>query len=284
MTPPTKSRLLRSLTLIAVAVMALLGGVDRLERTILPEPLSAASQRVLEANLVQAASLFAVARIVDGAISVAQTAEISVGIGIQPGQILDPVNDLVERFSSAMLGASIMLGGAVLLIRTGDLLGLPVLLPLGLLVIVASLWLPGGLSILTRRLGGFILFAALVLKIVVPLMVLGAASLAAVLLDPTITEAKQRLDALSLLGSSMNLMGGGGGTGFFDRLPAMSDITGTVMRFMSSLGDLSDILIDLCTAYIAKILLLPLLLFWLLGRMAEMLASSLAAPPLVTNS
>ncbi|MBX2886243.1 MAG: hypothetical protein KTR32_40180 [Granulosicoccus sp.] len=58
---------------------------------------------------------FALARALNGVISVAQGTEIAVqpaGIGVNftPGQILDPVNDLIERFSWIMLLASSSLG------------------------------------------------------------------------------------------------------------------------------------------------------------------------------
>ena len=58
---------------------------------------------------------FALARTINGVISVVQGTEIAlqpagVGVTLTPGEILDPVNDLVERFSWVMMGATISLG------------------------------------------------------------------------------------------------------------------------------------------------------------------------------
>ncbi len=58
---------------------------------------------------------FALARSLNGVISVVQGTELAlqpagVGVTLTPGQILDPVNDLVERFSWIMLGATLSLG------------------------------------------------------------------------------------------------------------------------------------------------------------------------------
>ena len=58
---------------------------------------------------------FALARTLNGVISAVQGTEIAlqpagVGMTLTPGEILDPVNDLVERFSWIMLGATISLG------------------------------------------------------------------------------------------------------------------------------------------------------------------------------
>ena len=58
---------------------------------------------------------FALARTLNGVISAVQGTEVAlqpagVGVTLTPGEILDPVNDLVERFSWIMLGATISLG------------------------------------------------------------------------------------------------------------------------------------------------------------------------------
>ncbi len=58
---------------------------------------------------------FALARTINGIISVVQGTEIAlqpagVGVTLTPGEILDPVNDLIERFSWIMMGATVSLG------------------------------------------------------------------------------------------------------------------------------------------------------------------------------
>ena len=58
---------------------------------------------------------FALARTINGVISVVQGTEVAlqpagVGVTLTPGEILDPVNDLVERFSWIMMGGTISLG------------------------------------------------------------------------------------------------------------------------------------------------------------------------------
>lgn len=68
------------------------------------------------ASLFQRALVtFALARTLNGVISVVQGTELAlqpagVGVTLTPGEILDPVNDLVERFSWIMLGATVSLG------------------------------------------------------------------------------------------------------------------------------------------------------------------------------
>jgi hypothetical protein len=89
--------------MIAAVVVAHLQLIDNLSRAYTTDTL----QRALVT--------FGIARGLNGVISVAQGTEIAIepaGIGLNfaPGQILDPVNDLVERFSAVMLAASTSLG------------------------------------------------------------------------------------------------------------------------------------------------------------------------------
>ena len=88
-------------------------------------PLDAPATRQVDAGLKRALVSFATARALNAVISVAQGTEISVqpvGVGatFAPGQLLDPVNDLVERFSDLMLGASVLFGVQKLLIGIGS--------------------------------------------------------------------------------------------------------------------------------------------------------------------
>jgi hypothetical protein len=68
---------------------------------------------------------FAAARTLNALISVAQGTEISaqplgVGVTLTPGQALDPLNDVVEQFSTLMLAASVAFGVQKILISIGS--------------------------------------------------------------------------------------------------------------------------------------------------------------------
>jgi hypothetical protein len=96
-------RLLISALFIVAAALAYTGALDSKGEKYADE----AFQRSLIA--------FGVARALNGVISVAQGTEIAVqpagiGVSLAPGQILQPVNDLVERFSWVMLASSASLG------------------------------------------------------------------------------------------------------------------------------------------------------------------------------
>jgi len=92
-----------SLVSITLTALAWLGPLDRIA--------GARTQDAFERALVT----FAVARTLNGVISVAQGTEIAVepggvGVVLSAGQILDPLNDLVEDFSQLALLATASLG------------------------------------------------------------------------------------------------------------------------------------------------------------------------------
>ena len=82
---------------------------------------------------------FALARTLNGVISAVQGTELAlqpagVGVTLTPGQALDPINDMIERFSWIMLGASLSLGVQQVLLDVGQWWGVRLLLgALGLL-------------------------------------------------------------------------------------------------------------------------------------------------------
>ncbi len=78
---------------------------------------------------------FALARTLNGVISAVQGTELAlqpagVGVTLTPGEVLDPVNDLVERFSWIMLGATLSLGVQQVMLDVGQWWGMRLLVAL----------------------------------------------------------------------------------------------------------------------------------------------------------
>jgi len=96
------------------------------------------------ADLFQRAFItFALARTLNGLISAVQGTELAlqpagVGVTLTPGEVLDPVNDLIERFSWIMLAATISLGIQQVLLDVGQWWGVRVLVAL---LALGWLWL-----------------------------------------------------------------------------------------------------------------------------------------------
>lgn len=93
------------------------------------------AEREYETLFQRALITFALARTLNGAISAVQGTELAlqpagVGVTLTPGEVLDPVNDLVERFSWIMLAATISLGVQQVLLDVGQWWGVRVLVAL----------------------------------------------------------------------------------------------------------------------------------------------------------
>jgi hypothetical protein len=83
--------------------------------------LDSAANQLNDVNMKRALISFASARTLNAVISVVQGTELAVepaGVGVvfTPGQVLDPINDLVEQFSNLMLVASVAIGVQKILI------------------------------------------------------------------------------------------------------------------------------------------------------------------------
>ena len=79
------------------------------------QALDISSKEYVDKSFKRAFISFGIAKSLNGVISVAQGTEVAIqpagiGINLTPGQILDPVNDLVERFSWIMLMSTTSLG------------------------------------------------------------------------------------------------------------------------------------------------------------------------------
>lgn len=102
--------------------MALLGAVVLLSSF---STVDRYAEREYESLFERALITFALARTLNGVISAVQGTELAlqpagVGVTLTPGEVLDPVNDLVERFSWIMLGATLSLGVQQVLLDIGQ--------------------------------------------------------------------------------------------------------------------------------------------------------------------
>lgn len=79
------------------------------------KPLEMAAESQIDAGFKRALASYAIARTLNAVISVAQGTQLSiepggVGVNLAPGQILEPVNNLVKQFSDLMLAALVAFG------------------------------------------------------------------------------------------------------------------------------------------------------------------------------
>ena len=126
-------------------------------------------------SLKRAASAFAIARTFNAIVSVFRESAIQaepggIGATIAAGAALDPINDLVERFSWVMLASMTSLGIQAFLIKIVPFISVQILLPLALLSLLAGLWISKIISFNFTKIGKILLFSFILLRFSVPAM------------------------------------------------------------------------------------------------------------------
>lgn len=126
-------KILITLLLIVISFFSLFTTIDESVMIIYSE------------NFDRAVYSFAIAKGLNAIISVLQSSEVSasffVGATVGIGQILDPINDLVERFSWVMLVSSVSIGMQHLLLVLGKSMFIKILLLVSVLFTLLCLWM-----------------------------------------------------------------------------------------------------------------------------------------------
>ncbi len=164
-----------SLILIVLLIVIVLSPLRTavFENRLLQTVDQTATEQV-ENSLTRALASFALARVTNGVISVIQESEVAVspagvGLNLALGQVLDPLNDMVERFSWVMLVALASLGVQRFLIEISPWLGIELLGCLAFLLWLAGLWFGRWLRVDLVSFGKRLLFLAIVVRFAVPL-------------------------------------------------------------------------------------------------------------------
>ncbi len=232
---------------------------------------------------------YAVARGLNGAISVAQGTEVAVqpaGIGVSfaPGEILDPVNDLVERFSWIMMLAASSLGVQKVLLAMSGWAGLA-----AALIVVGALWLvalglrdaPGdarfALPASTARVAGRVFLFLAVLRFVMPLIAIGNDWVYRTFLEADYVEASAELERARETLGELEAEGLPGTediddeSGLLDRARSLYrgavsvvDVEARLDRYAAAAESVSENTIRLIVVFVMQTVVFPLLFLYVL--------------------
>ena len=156
------------------------------------------SSSQLDKAFTRSVSVFAIARGLNGLISVVQGTEVyatpaGVGVNFAVGQIVDPMNDMVERFSWVMLMSSISLGVQEIMLHLGQTLLIQVLLIISVTALLAMVWIPkiwhrSAFNTIFKFVSIFVF-----LRFIVPLLLLVNEGIYTYVLEPQYEESKAAL-------------------------------------------------------------------------------------------
>lgn len=249
---------------------------------------------VTEAGLSRALVTFGVSRGLNGVISVVQGTEVAVepvGIGMTftPGQILDPVNDLVERFSTVVLIAGTAFGLQRVAVEVTATPVFSWVMTVFLVTALLSLW---GRSKLPLWLCHALYKVAIVLVIVrfaVPVLAIGGERFYQVFLAPQYAASTTKLEQTSqqlsdLQSTATPMQKTGEELSFFDGARKLMqsasstlDVRQHIDRFKASAEAISEHAIRLMVVFIFQTIVLPLLSLWLLFRLLRFVV--VVSPP-----
>ena len=105
------------------------------------------SSEQLDKAFTRSLTVFAIARSLNGLVSVLQGTEVyatpaGVGVNFAVGQILDPMNDMLERFSWVMLLSAVSLGIQEIVLNFAQTELIQGLLSLSVLGLIFMIWIP----------------------------------------------------------------------------------------------------------------------------------------------
>ncbi|MCZ6497122.1 MAG: hypothetical protein O6765_00170 [Gammaproteobacteria bacterium] len=261
--------------------------------TVLSGLIDDTSRRYASEAFTRALVTFAVARTLNGVISVAQGTEVAiepggVGVNFSVGQVLDPINDLVERFSAVMLVATTSLGLQNVLLRMTMWWGTSLALVLVAASALVVLWWRKLDDSRLRPVVMQLLLLTVFLRFAVPILVIGsnlvfdtflAAEQAAATeaLEATRTDIEQINENVPTSASNAE------NQSVIERLGSMLDssleslnISDRLTRLRDRVSNASEHIINLIVIFVLQTIILPLVFLWMFIELLKMLAARAA--------
>ena len=278
-----RKKLLLSGLVILVGVLSYTNVLNTtFEKTFIGK-LNEKSQTYLDDTLKKAIYTYAIVRGINGVISVIQNSKVDIspaGIGVNMafGEILDPVNDLVERFSWVMLVSTTALGIQKILLSLGTWLGLNILLSLSMVILLVGIWIPHQIKDRLISLGYRLIVISFAIWLCVPMVTLAGGKIYDLFLEETYEEATKSLDILDkelketeIVAAHMPKEAGERGLieeakSYFAEAKLTLNISARLNLLKEKLSDYAEYTIHLIVVFISQTVVLPLLFLWIFIR------------------
>lgn len=250
-------------------------------------PLDRWADDQAQAGLTRALTTFAAARALNGVISVAQGTEVAlepagVGVTFAPGQVLDPVNDLIEQFSTLMLSASVSFGVQRVLVAIGAHWLMSAVLTL---VTLGWLWGWRRVDQAAPSWWGRALLLLLLLRFAVPLAALGSEAAFRLFLSDRYAHSQAELslgsDTVQALGAPAAKIAEDASLSerwqrWWSDASGALDVERRLEALKQAAASVTENVVELMVVFLLQTLIIPTALLWALWRAALAL---LAANP-----
>ena len=271
-----------------VAVASHFSWINRaIEKSFLGE-FDKVAEGYLDESLKRAAYTFAVARGINGVISVIQDTSVSVspagvGVDLAAGQILDPVNDLVERFSWVMLVSATSLGIQKILLAMGKYFGFDILLTISMAVLCVGVWTPKWKQLDLRMAGARLAVVAFAIRFCVPAAGVAGDGVYKLFLQDTYERASHNLTSLGedLAKSEISETPPGEAEDkgiieearrLYDEARRALSLRRKIEGMKQGIGEFVDHAVNLIVVFLLQTIVFPVVFLWVLLRMTAYLA------------
>jgi hypothetical protein len=241
-----------------------------------------------EQGLKRALITYGVARGLNGVISVAQGTEVAiepfgVGLTLAPGQILDPVNDLIERFSWVVLASGASLGIQRVMIQITSWLWFSLFVSALIIAAVFMMW-RNNLSEEVEAKEWFknslyrLAIIFLIIRFAIPVIAIVNEGLYIVFLSPQYEEAKQNLqqtsDKLEQINTEQQQQARD--ASFVEKMQqqyqsavSAMDVDKRLEQLKVTIAEVSESALNMIVVFVMQTLIFPLLFLWLTMKLIK---------------
>jgi hypothetical protein len=256
-----------------VAATIVYGGLTLL--AVLAAPLvDGVGGTALDASFKRALAALAATRGLDAAISLAQSSEVSFSFGpggsLGIGQVLDPVNDLIEQYGGLLLTSTTALGIQQMAMRMGRALGWWLFVP-ALVTIAVATTAAGPLRTRLAGWGRRLFFLAVFVRFAIPVTAWIDAAIAKRFLESDYLEAVAVVESTTQ--SLQQAEAADTERPWYERYNPVNVVGDRAKHVYDMLGDVGESVVNLAIYFTIATIVLPLVTLWLLSKVLTVLAS-----------
>jgi hypothetical protein len=250
-------------------------------------------------SITKAGVSYGVCRVINATVSVIQESSVQlepagIGLSLAVGQIVDPINDMVERLSNVLVMSITSLGVQELAYEISITI-VPQILAVLLFLLSGLAWLKNARVVKLQQILMGVLVIATIARFCLPISSMANEFLQATFFENKIIEANEKLtastaDIENLEGATIpesdGFLGAIGNSATYLKERSV-DFKNTIRVIMENKGVIIENLLRLTFLYVGifviQVLVLPLLIFWILIRIVNALFISTTLTTAGTN-
>lgn len=285
-------RLIIAILVLALAVVCFMSLPEKVFRPLGLSYLDNKAEDYYNGTMKNALAAYAVARAINAGVSVIQDTHIEIspaglGVSLALGQILDPVNDIIERFSWIMLVSLSSLAIQRVILEIGQHVGLGTLLAFGLSILALSYLLPYKIEYILRNIALKIVVLSISIRMVIPLVGYVGVEVYSMFLNTVYDESIKELKIFESSVSSIQTVTDGSiseaDEGWWDKLKSefgnvtqIATLKEILTKIKSMVEDQVRYIINLLMVFIIQTIIIPITVLLFMKYIASSLYNTVA--------